>query len=85
MAFVADSTYDDEELSKPRIRVLTNQAHTFRNRTALEPDISGLHCRLCDLTFTNEAACKEHEKTNEHKYKSLYRNERYDFSIFSVS
>lgn len=73
---------NDEELSKPRMRIYTNQSYIFRNKAALEPDVVGLHCRLCNEQFLEEAACKRHEDSTEHQLKSLYRNDRYFVSYF---
>ncbi len=64
---------DKEQVLRPRIRIFTNQAFTFRKNTDKEQAIVGMQCKLCLKTFTTEEELRDHIHSELHIFRNLFR------------
>lgn len=69
---------------KPRVRLFVDQTRVLRDKIVRTDVVSEGRCRLCDVSFFNEASKIEHTDSDLHQLRLQYRDKRY-LSILRIT
>jgi len=67
--------------SLPRARVYVDQTRVFRDKIHRPEVVNEARCRLCNVSFLNEASKEQHLASDPHMFRLQYREKRSSFKV----